>query len=144
MGRVTSDVIRGMSVTQFIGVGHIAKLVQHSQHIPTDSALALGKDSPSTGSIWSTTFFGKISTGSIWCISGSLLVGKKYHAFLLAKHRVGVCASTISCRTGLYEVSTIDRLPPVCIEHPRTGTRCEGLKQTTPQHSMVYISLSSD
>ena len=26
MGCVTSDVIRGMSVTQFIGVGHIAKL----------------------------------------------------------------------------------------------------------------------
>ena len=26
MGRVTSDVIRGMSVTQFIGVGHIAIL----------------------------------------------------------------------------------------------------------------------
>ena len=24
MGRVTSDVVRGMSVTQFIGVGHIA------------------------------------------------------------------------------------------------------------------------
>ena len=24
MGRITSDVIRGMSVTQFIGVGHIA------------------------------------------------------------------------------------------------------------------------
>ena len=23
MGRVTSDVVRGMSVTQFIGVGHI-------------------------------------------------------------------------------------------------------------------------
>ena len=25
MGRVTSDVIRGMSVTQFIGVGHLAR-----------------------------------------------------------------------------------------------------------------------
>ena len=25
VGRITSDVIRGMSVTQFIGVGHIAK-----------------------------------------------------------------------------------------------------------------------
>ena len=25
MGRVTSDVVRGMSVTQFIGVGHIAR-----------------------------------------------------------------------------------------------------------------------
>ena len=24
MGRITSDVVRGMSVTQFIGVGHIA------------------------------------------------------------------------------------------------------------------------
>ena len=40
MGRITSDVVRGMSVTQFIGVGHIAnsdchfhyRLVSTSHH----------------------------------------------------------------------------------------------------------------
>ena len=32
MGRVTSDVARGISVTQFIGVGHIATLAIEVEH----------------------------------------------------------------------------------------------------------------
>ena len=31
MGRITSDVVRGMSVTQFIGIGHIAKKTQKNR-----------------------------------------------------------------------------------------------------------------